>query len=161
MTHEYVIALGGRILGSGGSRVDGAAGDADGTRDIATAIAWAADRILAIGTDDAVSSISRGDSTFLDLDGCGVTGIPRDLEAAEAAARGAWERGDRADLASMLVAAGQPDPIDNLEVGAPAELAIWAPDPPRVVALVRAGAFTTGDAHAGPLRRRGPGALTG
>ncbi len=57
MTHEYVIALGGFIEGA----------HSDGPP--ATAIAWAFDRILAVGPDDVVEAISRGDSLFLDLDG--------------------------------------------------------------------------------------------
>jgi hypothetical protein len=79
VTHEYVIAIGGRIAGAHG--VDGR---------VATAIAWAADRVLAVGSDDAVRAISRGDSTFLDLGGCAVTaadpgerlepGAPADLQ---------------------------------------------------------------------------------
>jgi hypothetical protein len=64
MTHEYVIATGGRILGTDPS--GGAA---------ATAIAWAADRVLAVGSDAAVRAISRGDSTFIDLDGCAVRAL--------------------------------------------------------------------------------------
>ncbi len=64
MTHEYVIATGGRILGT-----DPSAGMKP------TAIAWAADRVLAVGSDEAVRAISRGDSTFLDLDGCAVTAM--------------------------------------------------------------------------------------
>jgi hypothetical protein len=79
MTHEYVIATGGRILGT-----DPSAGTTP------TAIAWAADHVLAVGSDEAVRAISRGDSTFIDLDGCAVTaldtsatlepGSPADLE---------------------------------------------------------------------------------
>lgn len=79
MTHEYVIATGGRIIGADPS-----------VATTATAIAWAADRVLAVGSDEAVRAISRGDSTFIDLDGCAVSaldgsatlepGSPADLE---------------------------------------------------------------------------------
>ena len=64
MTHEYIIALGGRVH---------AVGAADAEMEPATAIAWAADHVLAIGPDEMVRGISRGDSIFLDLDGCVVT----------------------------------------------------------------------------------------
>lgn len=78
MTHEYVIATGGLVLGT------------DPAGRTPTAIAWAADRVLAVGSDEEVRAISRGDSTFLDLGGCTVTalaasstlgpGSPADLE---------------------------------------------------------------------------------
>lgn len=64
LTHEYVIALGGTIVGAATATP--------------TAIAWAADRVLAVGSDKVVLTISRGDSTFLDLDGCRVTAHPDD-----------------------------------------------------------------------------------
>ena len=57
MTHEYTVLIGGVVLTGG----DGPAA--------ATAIAWAADTILAIGDDEAVRSISRGNSRFVDLGG--------------------------------------------------------------------------------------------
>jgi len=82
VTHEYVIALSGHIRST--------SSEAE-----ATAVGWAAEAILAVGTDEAVRSISRGDSTFLDLDGCLVT--PRDPD----------------------------DPAASLEPGAPADLAFW------------------------------------
>lgn len=56
MTHEYRILTGGTVV-RGPDQAD------------ATAIAWAEDTIIAIGTDDEVRSISRGDSTFGDLAG--------------------------------------------------------------------------------------------
>lgn len=117
MTHEYVIGIGGRIAGT-----DPGAGPAP------TAIAWAADAVLAVGSDETVRAISRGDSTFVDLDGCTVT-------------------------------AGEHGTV--LEPGAPADLDFWA-DPGgadgdrRLVASVRAGAFTEGDEHCGPFRRASP-----
>ncbi len=60
MTHEYTIATGGRVVTPAGQPT-------------ATAIAWAADTILATGTDAEVRALSRGDSTFLDLAGAVVT----------------------------------------------------------------------------------------
>ncbi len=119
MTHEYVIALGGRIRVSS-DEVPG--------HESVSAIAWAADRVLAVGSDDAVSAISRGDSIFFALDGCVVT-------AAAADGDGELEPGSVADLDFWAA-----DPSD------PARLA-------RVIASVRAGAFTEGDEHSGPFRR--------
>jgi hypothetical protein len=46
MTHEYVIGLRGVVLGG--------AATADG---LPTALAWAADRVLAVGSDEAVRAI--------------------------------------------------------------------------------------------------------
>lgn len=108
MTHEYVIALGGHVRGAVAE---------SGTQ--ATAIAWAADRVLAVGSDERVRAISRGDSTFLDLEG--------------------------ATVASL-------DPSVVLEPGTEADLAFWR-DGADPIAVVRAGAFTEGDEHAGPFRR--------
>ena len=80
MTHEYTIATGGVFApGSGTPFSDGP-----------TAIAWAADTVLATGTDAEMRALSRGDSTFLDLAGATVrpatpgaatpaTGDPADL----------------------------------------------------------------------------------
>jgi predicted amidohydrolase YtcJ len=61
VTHEYTILTGGVVLPGG---------DAPS----ATAIAWAADTILAIGSDAEVRAISRGDSLFVDLRGTCVAG---------------------------------------------------------------------------------------
>jgi hypothetical protein len=158
MTHEYVIGLGGRI----DSRTSG---PAQTTR---TAIGWAADRVLAVGTDDLVRAISRGDSTFLDLHGCVVTALPADLERADALVREATA-GIDADLnvGALLLGAGLLGREATLEPGAPADLAFWGagsastihvgaahePEGLRLVAVVRGGAFTEGDEHRGPFPR--------
>ena len=139
MTHEYVIATGGQIL-TGGS-VDGPT---------PTAIAWAADRVLAVGNDADVRSISRGDSTFLDLDGCLVTAAPADIPSAQATAARSNE-----DLPRLLVEAGLLPADDLLEPGSAADLVFWDHDR-GVVAVVRGGAFTTGDEHTGPFARVEP-----
>ncbi|HEY5629123.1 MAG TPA: hypothetical protein VIR16_06400, partial [Candidatus Limnocylindrales bacterium] len=60
MTHEYTILLGGRVhvtpaLPGAGDRPE-AWGQASGP----TAIAWADGTVLAVGTDAAVRSMSRG-----------------------------------------------------------------------------------------------------
>lgn len=118
MTHEYVIAIGGRIRVS--------PHEAPG-RVATTSIAWAADRILAVGSDEAVSSISRGDSIFLDIAGCVVT--------ATSEGAGELEPGSVADLDFW-----------DLDPSGSARRA-------HVVASVRAGSFTDGDEHCGPFRR--------
>jgi len=76
MTHEYTILFGGVVLPGGEAPP-------------ATAIAWAEDTVLAVGSDTAVRSISRGDSRFVDLHGARV-------EPAEDGA--VLEPGSRADL---------------------------------------------------------------
>jgi selenocysteine lyase/cysteine desulfurase len=111
MTHEYVIAIGGVIARP--------ARQADAP---ASAIAWAADRIIALGSDDAVRAISRGDSTVIDLRGCRVTALD---------AGGSIELGDMANLAIWPAAT---DPASS-----------------EPVATVRAGAFTSGDPRRGPF----------
>jgi predicted amidohydrolase YtcJ len=151
VTHEYVIALGGRILAS----------PADPDAPPPTAIAWAADRVLAVGSDADVRAISRGDSTFLDLGGCVVTPLPEDVSLAEEALRQAIRADPSVDLVAALAAAGLVDSDAGLEPGSPADLAVWNTDPgsvpaaagTRVIAEVRAGAFTEGDEHSGPLSR--------
>jgi hypothetical protein len=113
MTHEYVIAMGGRVLGA-----------APGDGPAPTAIGWAADAVLAVGPDDVVRAISRGDSTFLDLAGCTVTAASSDVRL---------EPGAPADLDLWRA---------------------WPPGPGALpLARVRAGAFTEGDEHCGPFAR--------
>lgn len=166
MTHESVIEVNGRILGAG--PVDPAP----------TAVAWAADRILAVGPEDSVRAISRGDSTFVDLGGRAVTPAPTDPAAAEAAVRAAEATGAPFDLLEVLFRAGQLEPGAGLEPGDPADLAVRDAGPPggpagspgradpgeglRVVALVvRHGAFTEGGEHRGPLPPAPPAAGAG
>jgi hypothetical protein len=158
LTHEYVIALGGAVVGTGA-----AAGPATGPA--ATAIAWAADRVLAVGPDDLVRMISRGDSTLLDVRGCAVTAAPRDVLDAERLLRNAVATGRAFDASGLLSEAGLLDSPTAPEPGSPADLAFWSADPEamapgaaaslRIVAVVRAGAFTEGDEHCGPFPRIG------
>ena len=75
MTHEYTLLVGGTVIAGGGAPV-------------ATAIAWADDTVLAIGTDEEVRAISRGDSHLVDLQGAWVVPLASVLEM-----------GGRADLA--------------------------------------------------------------
>ncbi len=150
MTHEYVIALGGVILPPG-PPVDPPP----------TAIGWAADRVLAVGTDEVVRAISRGDSTFLRLDGCAVTQAPSDVERAQTLIRLAVASGRPFSVVAVLALAGLVDPEAGLEPGSRADLAFWSADPPsleagaaaslRIVAIVRDGGFIDGDIHHGPF----------
>jgi hypothetical protein len=139
VTHEYTIALNGIVAPT----------PAGGT---ATAVAWAAEAVLAVGTDESVRAISRGDSTFLDLHGCTITPLPADPEAAADAARLAGT--GAVDVVSLLVRADRLDPEAALEPGSPADLACWqaiAGGGYRLVATVRGGLFTEGDDHRGPF----------
>ncbi|MEO7333384.1 MAG: hypothetical protein ABIZ71_05530 [Gemmatimonadales bacterium] len=118
MTHEYTLLVGGVVI-RGGDEPD------------ATAIAWAADTVLAIGSDAEVRAISRGDSHFSEL--LGATVIP-------------------------LGGGGEPRwPTDaTLEVGGPADLAVLRVDPRaaggpgsgdgplETLALIRGGRVVTG-----------------
>jgi hypothetical protein len=152
VTHEYVIGLGGRIDPHALGTVDTAH----------TAIAWAADRVLAVGRDEVVRSVSRGDSTFLDLGGCVVTAVPDDPVRADTLVRQATIEGaPDLDLGALLMGAGLLAPDAALEPGSPADLAFWGASPGsrdpegrpalRLVAIVRDGAFTEGDEHRGPF----------
>ena len=122
MTHEYTLLLGGTVI-TGRSGPDVAA------------IAWAADTVLALGTEMEVRSISRGDSHVVRIPG-------RFVAPLAAGAGGAW-------------------PADaTLELGGPADLVVLDRDPRvaaddggsdggdsqpvQVVAIVRAGRVETG-----------------
>ena len=152
MTHEYVIAVGGHVE----TLLPGRESDTP------TAVAWAADHVLAVGADDVVRSISRGDSTFLDLHGCVVTALPSDPARADAlVAEATLSDGAAKGIAALLVEAGLLDAAASLEPGSPADLAFWDIDsgpsgsdrrPARgLVAVVRGGGFTEGDEHCGPF----------
>jgi hypothetical protein len=135
VTHEYVIALHGHI-------------EPDPTGDSEeTALAWAADAVLAVGPDDVVRAISRGDSHFLDLGGCLVTPLPEAPSQADSLIREKRARG--ADVARLLVESGLLSSEASLEPGAPADLAFW--DESGLIAVVRDGHFTDGDIHLGPF----------
>jgi predicted amidohydrolase YtcJ len=85
VTHEYTILTGGRVLG----RPD--------DLEPATAIAWAVDTVLAVGGDEEVLSISRGDSRVLALHGALVAPGP---------GLGSLEPGSRADFSIRDAATG-------------------------------------------------------
>ncbi len=161
MTHEYTIGTGGIVLGSG-----------EPPETPRTAIAWAVDRVLAVGSDDEVRAISRGDSTFIDLNGSVVTPAPDDPAAAQALARSAVEGKRALGTVALLEDAGLIPPGSTIETGTLADLAFWSADPGtvppaaalsvRILGIVRAGAFTQGDEHVGPFARLPrPGAARG
>ncbi len=67
MTHLYTLLLGGTVM------------PGDGQPDV-SAIAWAEEIVLALGTDDEVRAISRGDSHFVELAGKVVVPLGETLE---------------------------------------------------------------------------------
>jgi len=135
VTHEYVIALNGRIEPDPGGEAE------------ETALAWAANAVIAVGPDEVVRAISRGDSTFLDLCGSVVTPLPEAPSHADSLVR--EEQATGADVARVLVESGLLSAEASLEPGAPADLAFW--DESGLVAIVRAGHFADGDDHRGPF----------
>ena len=62
MTHGYTLLIRGIVI-SGHDEPD------------VTAIAWAADTVIALGSDDEVRGISRGDSHVIDLGGASVVAL--------------------------------------------------------------------------------------
>ena len=117
VTHEYTILVRARIL-AGGDQPD------------AEAIGWAAGTIMALGSDDEVRAISRGDSHFVDLGGAFVIPLAPGAEPR-------WP------------------PDAALEIGGAADLAVLRDDPrpsgdhvpdPRVLtmAVIRGGAVESG-----------------
>jgi predicted amidohydrolase YtcJ len=75
VTHQYTLLVGGVVI------------PGDGQPDC-SAIAWAQDMVIALGSDDAVMAISRGDSTLIDLAGAVVVPV----------SEGTLEAGGPADL---------------------------------------------------------------
>lgn len=83
MTHEYTILLGGTVRPTPDRPHAADLSEASEAR--FTAIAWAHDTILAVGTDAEVRSISRGDSRFVELDGAQIVPLADWLEPGAAA----------------------------------------------------------------------------
>jgi hypothetical protein len=120
VSHLYTLLVGGTVITN------------DGTPDV-TALAWAADTLLALGSDDEVRAISRGDSRVVELGGAYVVPLGGGLDAA-------WP------------------PPAVLAVGGPADLDIVAADPrrsvgaraggtvgrPPAIAIVRGGRVVSG-----------------
>ncbi len=126
MTHEYTLLTRGTII-VGRDEPD------------VSAIAWAADTVIALGSDDDVRGISRGDSHVIDLGGASVVGLSEGPNVP-------WP------------------PDSTLEVGGPADLAVLESDPrladPQAqhrlpaLALVRGGRVVAGKLPAA-LHHRG------
>ena len=116
MTHRYTLLVGGTVI-SGRDEPD------------ASAVAWAEDTVIALGSDDDVRTISRGDSHLIDLDGAWVVPLG---EAPDAC----WP------------------PHATLEIGGLADLAVVEDDPRRLdtpeprrlpaIALIRGGRVVAG-----------------
>ncbi|HEY6014244.1 MAG TPA: hypothetical protein VIU37_09555 [Candidatus Limnocylindrales bacterium] len=114
MTHRYTILTGGLVLPS----VQDAA---------VTAIAWAGDTVIALGSDEAMRGLSRGDSWFVDLEGATVVPLADGDPAWPVATT--LEIGGRADLAILATDPRLPHPAD---LG------------PSFIAVVRAGRVVAG-----------------
>jgi hypothetical protein len=118
MTHRYSLLVGATIL----------PGQGEPPR---TAIAWAEGIVLALGTDDQIRAISRGDSELFDLRGAFVVPLGADDMVA-------WP------------------PLATLEIGGPADLVILSVDPrdgrgepSRVVGVIRGGHVVRGSLPGG------------
>jgi predicted amidohydrolase YtcJ len=153
VTHEYTILYDAIVL----------TGDEACPR--ATALAWAADTILAVGETATVRAISRGDSRFIALPGRLITPAPTRPHALEQGLREAVALADTARAESILASLGRlapTDPVRCLRIGELADLAIWSADPAalapreaaslRIEAVVRGGRFTRGNPIHGPYR---------
>ena len=128
MTHRYTLLVGGTVI-SGRDEPD------------VSAIAWAADTVIALGSDDDVRGISRGDSHVIDLRGASVVAL-----------------GEGPDVLWP--------PDATLEVGGHADLAVLESDPRRMdapagqrmsaLAVVRGGSVVAGRLPGEPSCRARP-----
>jgi predicted amidohydrolase YtcJ len=87
VTHRYTILVGGTVI-PGRDQPD------------ASAIAWAMDTVIALGTDADVREASRGDSHVIDLQGASVVALG-DGPDARWPPQAILEIGGRADLAVL------------------------------------------------------------
>jgi len=87
VTHHYTLLIQGTVI-SGRDEPD------------VSAIAWAGDTVIALGSDDDVRATSRGDSHVIDLMGACVVPLGAGPEAYWPP-HGALEVGGRADLAVL------------------------------------------------------------
>ena len=87
MTHLYTLLLGGKVI-TGRDEPD------------VSAIAWAADTVIALGCDDDVRAASRGDSQIIDLGGATVVALDEGTDA-RWPPHAILEIGGRADLAVL------------------------------------------------------------
>jgi predicted amidohydrolase YtcJ len=126
VTHRYTLLVRGTVI-SGRNEAD------------VSAIAWAADTVIALGSDDDLRGISRGDSHVIDLGGATVVALGEGPDAR-------WP------------------PDATLEVGGRADLAVLDGDPRLVnahgqqqlsaLALVRGGRVIAGALPGAPHRGR-------
>lgn len=129
MTHRYTLLVGGTVI-SGREEPD------------VSAIAWAADTVIALGSDDEVRGTSRGDSHVIDLAGASVVALGEGPDAR-------WppdatlEVGGRADLAVLE--------SDPRQIDAPAD------QPLSTLALVRGGRVVAGRLPGGSRHEHEPG----
>ncbi len=126
MTHEYVVLVGGRVI-QGGGRPD------------VSAVAWAADTILALGTDDEVRSISRGDSRLVSIVGATIIPIADPLNPAWSS-DGRLDVGGRADVAVL-----DRDPRTRGDAGSGDAGARDPGSTPRVIAVIAGGRVVRGE----------------
>ena len=87
MTHRYTLLIRGTVI-SGRDEPD------------VSAIAWAADTVIALGSDDDVRATSRGDSHIIDLGGASVVALGEGPDA-HWPPSATLEVGGRADLAVL------------------------------------------------------------
>ncbi len=129
MTHLYTLLVGGVVIPG---------------RDEppVSSIAWAADTVIALGSDADVAAISRGDSHLVDLGGASVIPLG-DAAAAVWPAHARLEVGGRADLAVLRTAPRGAD--------APEERRLPA------LALVRGGRVVAGRLPGGGTGQRSAG----
>jgi predicted amidohydrolase YtcJ len=88
MTHLYTLLIRGTVI-SGRDEPD------------VSAIAWAANTVIALGSDDDVRGISRGDSHVFDLGGASVVALGEDGPDVRWPPDARLEVGGRADLAVL------------------------------------------------------------
>jgi predicted amidohydrolase YtcJ len=87
MTHRYTLLIRGTVI-SGRDQPD------------VSAIAWAADTVIALGSNDDVRGTSRGDSHIIDLGGASVVALGEGPDACWPPSA-TLEVGGRADLAVL------------------------------------------------------------
>jgi hypothetical protein len=121
MTHEYTILVNGVVEGhrEAASATPIATATAEAR---ATAVAYAGGVVLAVGTDDEIRAISRGDSRLIDLEGRHV------ISLAQAAVRTWPAVCDRDGIDRLGALAALHGRADELDIGSPADFAVCSVD---------------------------------